>query len=99
VFHSVLQASSELCAVRRKLNLSVIVSKPWMQMQFGVYIFYWDCLVVFLSFVIFISRRKNRTAINWLTKKYIHCQFGYLGKCHVFHTDFQLMSKGSYILF
>ena len=49
MFHRVSQAS------RRKLILSVIISKPWMQMQFGIYIFYWDCLVVFLSFVIFIS--------------------------------------------
>lgn len=53
--YRVLQASSQLCTVRRKLSLSVRVSKPRMQMQCGVCIFYWGCLVVFLSFVIFIS--------------------------------------------
>lgn len=30
---------------------------------------------------------------SWPTYKRFHYQFGYFGKCHVFHMDFQLISK------
>lgn len=38
-----------------KLNLSAIVSKPLMEIKFEAYFLDWNCFVLFLSFVIFIS--------------------------------------------
>lgn len=62
--------------------------------------FDWNCLVIFLSFLIFISLKgKNKAAVSWLTYEHVHYQCGYLGECLVFHIVFQLMSKGDYILF
>ena len=62
--------------------------------------FGWNCLVLFLSFLIFIYlEEKNKAAVSLLTYERVHYQFGYLGECLVFHIDFQLMSKGDYISF
>ena len=60
----------------------------------------WNCLVLFLSFLIFISLEgKNKAAVSWLTYEHVHCQCGCLGEWLVFHTVFQSMSEGDYISF
>lgn len=62
--------------------------------------FGWKCLVLFLSFLIFIYlEEKNKAAVSLLTYERVHYQFGFLGEWLVFHIDFQLMSKGDYISF
>lgn len=42
-----------------KLNISEIVSTPLIEVKFEAYFFNWNCFVVFLSFLIFISLQER----------------------------------------